>query len=171
VKWDTPRRGVGSQQDQQLIDKVVINDTRWGAFERWAPYLGLAVHDRRFFANKEYTLLVPEPSVAVRDELGRLLRTPPGGERKLKETLAELGAVCPVLDGGAYAAEIDRRRRPGAARAAVEGYISPALSLALLLLQEEGTLRLFDRADAAKVLVSVDGQTTEPYSHVLWCES
>jgi hypothetical protein len=164
--WDGPQ-GWEDLQQKQLIKEhqTLVNATRWGAMDRWLPYLGLAVHDLRDSSGRSSgQVLVPDPTSAVRDELQAILPNV-GTQRSLKAVLAELAAACPVLDGGIYHSVVRDRIAPGTVPS-IAGVFSPGLSHALRRLDDAKDFELLDRGDAEKVLLSTLEEPI-PFSHIV----
>lgn len=134
--------GVDLVQEAQFAasERVFSNDTRWGAFTRWATFLGFAVRIPR----ETKTVLVPDPTTAIRDVAATLLRS---GRTEINAFVEELGRRLPVLDGGAYRLAVEARMRPDAV-AASSDQLSPSLAHALLRLRDERFLVIEDLADA-----------------------
>lgn len=164
-RWGGPE-GVQELTQRQLsfVDRVLENDTRWGALGRWMSYLGLAVHDHRDVSGRAtLQVLVPDPTAAVRDELPEIV-TKVGTLQPMAEFLDKLSLVCPVLDGGVYGRVIqemliaDSLPQPA-------GVVSRSLSHALFRLNQAGSIKLHDQADAPKVLLAGQGEPV-PFSHI-----
>jgi hypothetical protein len=146
-------------------DQPLINATRWGALDRWLPYLGLAVHDHRDSGGRSSVqVLVPDPTAAVREEL-RVILEKVGAEAPLKVVLAKLAAACPVLDGGMYSGVVRDRILPGTLTNAPD-VVSPSLSHALRRLHDSKDFELLDRGDAEKERLSTLGEPI-PFSHLV----
>lgn len=139
--WNEPA-GVELVQETQFAasERVFSNDTRWGAFTRWATFLGFAVRIPR----DTKTVLVPDPTDAIRDAAAILLSS---GRSEINAFVEELGRTFPVLDGGEYRRAVESRMRPDAV-AASSDQLSPSLAHALLRLRDERVLVIEDLADA-----------------------
>ncbi|HUP86877.1 MAG TPA: protein DpdG [Acidimicrobiales bacterium] len=139
--WNEPH-GVDIVQERQFGagERVFSNDTRWGAFDRWASFLGFGVHIPRDNKN----VLLPDPTGAVRDVLTEVLTAT---RQEVAPVVEELGRRIPVLDSGTYRREVEDRMRPDAVIASADS-ISPSLTHALLRLRDERALVLEDLADA-----------------------
>jgi hypothetical protein len=129
-------------QERQIIggDRIFSNDTRWGAFDRWATFLGVASR----FPRGSKTILMPDPTNAVRHVLAEVL---PESRTPILDFTERLAQRLPVLDGGTYRRAVEERMRPEAVLASTDA-LSPSLSHALLRLRDEQLLRLEDLADA-----------------------
>lgn len=143
--------GVDLAQEAQFAaaERVFSNDTRWGAFTRWATFLGFAVRLPR----ETRTVLVPDPTVAVRDVAAALLSS---GRVEINAFVEELGRTLPVLDGGEYRRSVESRMRPDAVAASTD-QLSPSLAHALLRLRDERLLVIEDLADAPMKMRLPDG--------------
>lgn len=138
--WNEPG-GVDIAQERQLAagERIFSNDTRWGAFDRWATFLGFGRHLPR--AGK--TVLVPDPTEAIRHALPLVLTT----ERlDIAAAIKKLAERIPVLDGGTYRRDIEARMSPGAFRSG-DDLLSPSLAYALLRLRDERIIVLEDLPD------------------------
>jgi hypothetical protein len=121
-------------------ERVFSNDTRWGAFDRWATFLGFGRHLPR--DGKD--VLVPDPTSVVRELVPEIL-TPQ--RQEIGIVIEELGRRMPVLDGGGYRREVEARMKPEAVRSSGD-LLSPSLAHALLRLRDERVVVLEDLADA-----------------------
>lgn len=141
ASWNEPG-GADVAQERQMSggERIFSNDTRWGAFDRWATFLGLASHLPR--AGK--SILVPDPTAAMRGLLSDVL---PTARLPILEFLEQLAERLPVVDGGSYRRSVEERMRPESVRSSPEA-LSPSLSHALLRLRDEQLLRIEDLADA-----------------------
>lgn len=148
--WNEPA-GVDLVQEAQFAasERVFSNDTRWGAFTRWATFLGFAIRMPR----DTKTVLVPDPTAAIREVGAALLRS---GRTDITVFVEELGRTLPVLDGGEYRRAVEARMRPDAV-AASSDQLSPSLAHALLRLRDERFLVIEDLADAPMKMRLPDG--------------
>lgn len=139
--WNEPD-GADVAQERQMAggERIFSNDTRWGAFDRWATFLGVASHMPR--AGK--TILVPDPTLAMRSLLHEVL---PESRLPILDFVERLGQRLPVVDGGSFRRAVEERMRPEAVPSSADS-LSPSLSHALLRLRDEQLLRLEDLADA-----------------------
>lgn len=141
--WQTPTdmpQGHAALKDRMSaqgvnLDEVGLrNDARWDNVIYWMTYFGLLWQTK----TEKCRGLVPDPSAFVRAHLDTLL---PGDERAITagEFRAALGALCPVLDGGATHTEIGTKLTGEAP----EDRFSPALSFALRYLRDAGAIRFW----------------------------
>ena len=165
-RWDQEPDGldsVATVQGRQLKDheRVIGNDTRWGAFTRWAPYLGFAwLHEV-----KGKRMLVPDPSAAIRDTLSQVFDQE--AVLILPAFVERLASRLPVLDGGTYRIEVEKRINRSQLRIYDEDSVSTSLAHALLSLQDEGKIRLENRADAGRKIRFPNQRPDESvFSHV-----
>ncbi|MEZ4299002.1 MAG: protein DpdG [Polyangiaceae bacterium] len=165
---DTSPRGVQYRQRQQLGEdqkaRVFSNDTRWQTFERWAVYLGFAWRFGYRFPGSKQTLLVPDPTEAVRETLPLVF----GGDKALPlpEFLERLAELLPVLDGGAHRLAVLDRLSPGTVSPIMKDTLSTSLAHVLLRLAQEEVIDLRNESDTQKRLFPVETGLTRPYSHV-----
>jgi hypothetical protein len=140
MPWNEPN-GVDIAQERQFAtaDRVFSNDTRWGAFDRWAIFLGFGFRLPR--ENK--SVLVPDPTPVLRVVLPSVLETP---RREIGSVIEELALRLPILDGGTYRREVESRMKPEFVPAS-DDQLSPSLALALLRLRDERILVLEDLPD------------------------
>ncbi len=132
-------------------DRPIGNDTRWGAFSRWALAMGLAEPAP---IRGGGTGIVPLPVGAIRDVvLGMERRVWPVGE-----FLDALGAALPVVDGGVVRAGL-RDVLPEEPDPAVRAdAVDSSISQSVLLLEDEGHVTLTYGSDAeARVFVDPEG--------------
>jgi hypothetical protein len=141
LPWNEPG-GVDVAQDRQMAsgDRIFSNDTRWGAFDRWSTFLGVASR----FPRGNKTILLPDPTAAIRHVLSEVM---PSSRVPILDFVEQLAQRLPVLDGGSFRRAVEERMRPEAVHASPEA-LSPSLSHALLRLRDEQLLRLEDLADA-----------------------
>jgi hypothetical protein len=140
--WNEPN-GVDVAQEHQFGagERVFSNDTRWGAFDRWATFLGFGYHLPR----DGKTVLVPDPTEVIRNVVPSVFTAQ---RREIGVVIEELGHRIPVLDGGTYRREVEARMRPEAVQSAGD-LLSPSLAHALLRLRDERVIVLEDLADAS----------------------
>ncbi len=119
-------------------ERVFSNDTRWGAFDRWATFLGFAHHLPR--GGKD--VLVPDPTEAIRHAIPSVLTAQ---QLEIGVVIEELGRRIPVLDGGTYRRDVEARMRPEAVQSGSD-LLSPSLAYALLRLRDEQFIVLEDLA-------------------------
>ena len=150
MRWNEPL-GVDTAQERQFesSERIFSNDTRWGAFTRWATFLGFG----RFLPTDAKEVLVPDPTDALRDVLPTMLSPQ---RQEVLPVVEALGRRLPVLDGGRYRREVEARMRPGAVHSASD-LLSPSLSHALLRLRDEGLILLENLADAPFKLRFAEG--------------
>jgi hypothetical protein len=139
--WNEPD-GVDVAQERQFAgaERVFSNDTRWGAFERWATFLGFAQHLPR--GNKD--VLVPDPTPVLREVVPELLTRE---RQELPAVVEQVARHVPVLDGGTYRRDVEARMKADNVSTAPD-LLSPSLSHALLRLRDERVIALEDLADA-----------------------
>jgi hypothetical protein len=164
--WDPqpPLQSVQVAQQQQLGGPVLlVNDTRWGAFVRWATYLGFAVHH----AYDTTGYLVPDPTVAVWDALSVCC---PGkrGEVGLPSVVNSIGNYLPVLDGGMYRQEVEAHLRPGTFKEYTTHTLTTAMGHSLRRLEDIGLIALSDQADAPKLTFTSELGEAVVRSHLAW---
>lgn len=140
--WNQPD-GVDVAQNRQFDagDSIFSNDTRWGAFDRWAPFLGFGWH----MPHNGNDVLIPDPTEAMRQEIPSVLNAT---RLEIGYVVEELGHRIPVLDGGTYRREVEARMKPGAVRGGPD-LLSPSLAHALLRLRDERVIVLEDLPDAS----------------------
>jgi hypothetical protein len=139
--WNDPD-GVDVAQERQFAssERVFSNDTRWGSFDRWVPFLGFGRHLPR--DGKD--VLIPDPTDAIRGPVASILTS---HRRPIGALITELAHQMPVVDGGTYRREVEARMKPQAVRSAAD-LLSPSLAHALLRLRDERVIILEDLADA-----------------------
>ncbi|MBD2425525.1 protein DpdG [Phormidium sp. FACHB-1136] len=151
-----------TQLRQQVGDGLLeLNDTRYGQFEDWSCYLGFCW--RNSLSKK--AVLVPDPTVYLRHNLKRLFENQVGQQLPLAEFINRLGKYCPIFETGKFRDEIEQQielREPD--------HLSTVTSIALRRLEDEGSIRLENLADAA-ILLLTDGFGDPDISHITWLGS
>jgi hypothetical protein len=145
LMWQTPTgmpQGHAALKTRMQSDGLdyeglgLSNDARWDVVVYWATYFGLLW---QYLEDKCFGL-VPDPTTFLLRHLDDLL--PRQGVVPIHEFKVTLGNICPVLDGGVlHAAVADVLAQKGAISPDNRMRVSPALSLALRNLSEEGALR------------------------------
>jgi len=138
------------------------NDTRWSGYVSWATFLGFGRSD----SGRASGGFITDPTPAVADAVDTLLPEKKG--LSIKEFLNGLADSLPVLDGGDYRQDIERKLRPEKWKGPAPTDVSSSLSRALLRLRSRGVLRLEKRSDSdAQVrLVSRGGVIAQTVTHV-----
>ena len=124
----------------------IANDTRWNAFARWAPSLGLAVPS----VVRGTSGLVPLPTLAIADAVAEM----PDGHMQIEDFLNVLARKLPVLWRGVI-------RNGLASRLAVDpdpgvqgGAMDTSIAQVLGILETRGRLSLETLADAGGLFLS-----------------
>jgi hypothetical protein len=165
---DLSARGVQSRQRQQFGEDqktwLFSNDTRWAAFVRWALYLGFAWRLGQKTDKHTHTLLVPDPTEAVRETLplvfGRIKTL------SMPEFLEVLAERLPVLDGGMHRQAVLDRIKVGSVPLAESDTLTTSLAHVLLRLEDEQVIELRNEADTTKRMFPVETGRAKPYSHI-----
>lgn len=143
-------RDFGPRQGDDASNWPIGNSTRWQAFRRWACSLGFAWVDPNGF-------LVPDPTVAIRDQLPKIFGTE--SELTADDFINNVAHCLPVLDRGRYRQfVVENWQRP----VAEDRGITACLTDSIARLATEGAILVDDRADSDRVVRS-DGST---FSHV-----
>lgn len=125
---------------------ALVNDTRWSAFSRWAPALGLAVPS----VVRSKAGLVPLPTIAVADAIEGM----PAIRLPIFEFLDSLSQTLPVLPGGlirnGLVARLGSDPDPGVQAHAVDS----SLAQVLRILEARGRITFATLADAEGVQLS-----------------
>jgi hypothetical protein len=151
MSWDVV---MAAQQDLPGGTRLFADSARYNAFLRWASALG--------FAETLAGAVVPDITQAVRDAL--VARLEPDERLHLSSCMDHLRAELPILEGGAYAAALEAAQPPSTG---TQGdAIGMVVSHALLRLDDEGTVKLENLADAAKVLLTDRPGGIVEYSHM-----
>ncbi|MDQ0679675.1 hypothetical protein QFZ30_003057 [Arthrobacter pascens] len=133
----------GTTQNDQW---PIANDTRWNAFSRWAPALGLAVPS----IASGNSGLVPLPTLAIADAVAEL----PNGHMPIQDFLDSICRKLPVLPGGVIrnglVARLNVDPDPGVQGDALDTSIAQVLRI----LEARGHLTLDNLADASGVFLS-----------------
>lgn len=124
----------------------IANDTRWNAFARWAPALGLAVPS----LVRATSGLVPLPTVAIADAVAEM----PAGQMQVQDFLDALARKIPVLSRGVIrnglVARLNVDPDPGVQGNALDTSVAQVLRI----LESRGRLTLDNLADAGGVFLS-----------------
>jgi hypothetical protein len=135
-----------SQNDRWAL----INDTRWNAFSRWAPALGLAVPS----VVRAKPGLVPLPTVAIADAVDEM----PATRMPIQEFLGALATKLPLLPGGmirqGLLARLGTDPDPGVQANAMDTSVAQVLRQ----LESRGRLAFESFADADGVQLSRSDQ-------------
>ncbi len=145
--------------------KLFNTQLRWQSFRRWSTFIGLARSDR----TTGETLLIPDPTAAIRNELPTVF----GADSMLEigEFMVRVAAVCPVLDGGALRQAVTEEYEELVQNRGQDS-VSHSMALALDRLETLGVISLIDAADAAKKFrVPNAEQADRRRSHIVWKES
>jgi len=142
ASWNEPG-GVDIAQERQFPpgERIFSNDTRWGAFDRWATFLGFG----RSLPRAGKTVLVPDPTEVIRHAVPSVLTTQ---RLEIGVVIEELAHRIPVLDGGTYRRDVEARMKPEAVLSG-DALLSPSLAHALLRLRDERIIILEDLPDAS----------------------
>jgi hypothetical protein len=138
---------------------ALTNDTRWGAFSRWAPALGLASPS----LVQKKPGLIPLPTTAIDDVLDDL----PDGRTPVTDFLAQLARAIPILHGsvartslvGLLGVDPD----PGIAASCADSSIGQALRS----LNDRGRLKFETLADAEGIRLSRRDKTRTTHVTVI----
>lgn len=140
--WDSDKNSSGTEarvRDAAMAE-VISNSAQWGAFRRWATYLGLARRSRP--ARHPLQMLIPDPADAISEELHQL-----DGESTAADFVSWLAERIPVVDGGRVWSHLEVLGIKSDVTL-VSG-IGPAVGHALLFLQAKGELELAVKDDAS----------------------
>jgi hypothetical protein len=131
-----------SQNDRWAL----TNDTRWNAFLRWAPALGLAVPS----VVRAKPGLVPLPAVAVADAVDEMTarRVP------IQEFLGALAQLLPVLPGGVIRNGLVTRLGTDPDPGVQANAVDTSVAQTLRLLESRGLIAFERLADADGVQLS-----------------
>ena len=138
----------------QGIDKLWAGSAgRWVAFLEWADFCGLGMPTLHGF--------VMNPARAIRAVLSTKRATlGEGREILFTDFMATLSEQIPLLEGGTYRLEIDRRIHKK--ESLWTRQISPCTSLALLQLEHEGEIFRITRAGDTAPRFTLLGRGAEP---------
>ncbi|WP_438447073.1 protein DpdG [Gorillibacterium sp. sgz5001074] len=141
---------------RQLKTKMdCSSDARYGQFEDWILYFGLA---KRILKQ-----LIPDPTQVIRYYLPQLFydkRT-----HNVEEIVKRLAKLCPVLEQGRYRDWVNQEF--GVESSLPEGHLSQSSSLAWLRLHEEKYV-LLDKKSDDDVYIFSEFKNTYRYSEITW---
>lgn len=130
-------------QEDHTGERLILNDTRWLPFVRWARYLGF-LRD----AGRSGQAVLPDPTHAVRAVLPTCVTN--NDWAPLSAVVPAIGEALPVLDRGIYRRAILEHGAGGPERAAD---CSPSLTLAFERLRASGDIELDVGAGDSEKLV------------------
>jgi hypothetical protein len=140
-------------------DLPLSNDTRWAAFSRWAPALGFA----EAASAGSIQGLVPLPIRAVRDVICSF----EGDEWMISDFLAHIGSRLPVLAGGPLRRSLTNLLDADPDPSVNDNAVDSSVAQSLLILDDEGTIRLTYESDAESRTLSSDQSQRFTHVHVL----
>jgi hypothetical protein len=164
--WSDGPDGVDAVELRQFSgeDRVFSNNTRWGAFQRWSKFLGFS-RDLTYVLRDGRTLktvLLPDPTEAIRRVLADMLDTQP---QEISVLMGRLTNRIPVLDGGTYCQQVSERMTQHAQRGT--DAMAPAIAHALRRLEVNDVIVLTNLADAPRRMSMPDESGTgRAVSHV-----
>ena len=138
----------------------VKNDTRWGAFTRWAPFLGLARWADTFPGGNG---LLPIPLMAIREVASEM---PVGVTHPINDLLQHLALRLPVLERGLYRRTLDSLLQEQPDPAVRDGQVGSPIAQSLLILEAKRFLKLEREPDVERVLLQQEENVRE-VSHVV----
>lgn len=137
---------------------ALTNDTRWGAFARWARALGMASPPLA------QSGLVPLPVVAIEDALEGI----PAGRMPISEFLDTLAARIPVLHGGLIRASLTQLLPGGDPDPGIRNDCADSsIGQALRVLEDRGRLAFTTLPDADGVRLSQIDTTRQTHVTLL----
>jgi hypothetical protein len=150
--------GVESLQNEQgVIPRILVNDTRWHGLVEWGLFLGFCVPHQRVG-------VVLNPAFAIRAVTPRIISS---SECAAADFISEISLALPVLDGGTYRRVVEGQIARSW-RTVMPHELSPSLSLALLTLEAEGLFQMEMRSDAPLyVLLGRGGREMRSVSHIV----
>lgn len=141
-------------------DRLGLNNERWGALQDWSTFLGFG-WNCSVGTNGE--LLVPDPTMYFRLELGALFSDAGDDTLTLGAFMSELLRRCPMLPGGAFGDYFRDWKLPFVE----DNEVPTSMALALSRLHEVGCVELIRRADALGFTFA-DGESRQLYTHIAW---
>jgi hypothetical protein len=131
------------------------NRDRFNSFHYWCRYLGYA----ELISSKD---LLPDPTVALR----RLLPQAMGSDREaaILPLLGRLARLTPVFESGRVRRELEADAKPDFQREPQR--LSQSTSLALLRLEQAGSVRLEARSDAQALILNLGADAPRRISHL-----
>jgi hypothetical protein len=142
LRWaDNVEKLQSEQFSTSQNDKwALINDTRWNAFFRWAPALGLAVPS----VVRAKPGLVPLPTVAVADAVDEMVSR----RMPIQEFLSALAQKLPVLPGGVIRNGLVMRLGTDPDPGVQANAVDTSVAQVLRLLESRGRVAFENLADA-----------------------
>jgi hypothetical protein len=124
----------------------IANDTRWNAFARWAPALGLAVPS----VVRGASGLVPLPTLAITDTIAQM----PDGQMQIEDFLNALARKLPVLSRGVVRSGLVARLAVDPDPGVHNNSVDTSVAQVLRILEARGRLSLETLADAGGLFLS-----------------
>lgn len=153
---DPPENGKAIDRaitDQGVNDLLDMNTERLNQFDDWICYLG--------FAWRSGSQLIPDPTAHLRLRLESLFGEM--NEMPLRQFMNNTASAVPVLDGGHLRVLVEPH---GKVPQTQPGHVSPAMSLSLLRLRDEGDIQLETGADDAQMMVLSEGRSAHRFSTI-----
>lgn len=143
------------------VPSLILNETQWDNFARWAPVLGLA---RRVYRN-DAAYLIPDPADAFHDVLVHRLADRLQEWRPMAVVLQEVYEELPVLGRGVHREALRSLLGVDPNPDLASGAEPSSVSQALLYLQETRVIELANRSDAEVVILD-DRPRPRRVSHI-----
>lgn len=145
------------QSNNDVLTALEMNNASFGQLQHWAAYLGFGWRCGR----PQRSVFVFDPTAHLKQRLTYEL----GNKRKefsAPELLKRLADWVPVLDGGNYRVELEKKHVLSPATT-----VSPALSQSLRRLNEEGFTEMSHASDAKAILLWSPEEPTR-VSKIVW---
>jgi hypothetical protein len=166
--WTVPggnHENIAKLEQSQLPDseRVLQNNTRWGALKAWSNFLGFGITGTR----PTRGTLLADPTLALQKTLPQIFKE--DVELDQERFLQRIAKALPVLDRGTYRMEVEARINKAVWQPLRSDQVSTSLSRALIRLDTAKLLRLDDRSDADKcTLTGRNGTALKSVSHFVY---
>lgn len=160
-RTDTASHGkIAELEGAQVTDvtrRIFQNDTRWNGLRTWMIYLGFAR------GGAQVTI---DPTEALRDILPDIFASSEILPAPI--FIQQAAAMLPVLDGGAYRAQLEAVLNPQTWTSPPDGHLSTSLSRAVQRLDREGMIVTEFRSDTGggATLIGASGRAWRTMTHV-----
>jgi hypothetical protein len=153
---------IAALQSHPALDELFgLKNQSYGQFEDWVVYLGFAWAHVSPSPERKRSI-TPDPTAYLRRIVDSVFEAADTSTLPAAEFVRRCAAVCPVLEGGRFRAEVettaDIRVEPD--------HLSPATSQAWLRLEEDGIVTLVAQSDSGGFVVLTDGDARRQIAEV-----
>ncbi|MBA2747783.1 MAG: hypothetical protein H0U45_03350 [Tatlockia sp.] len=163
--WQEIEEEVYEQEVGEFLK--LSSDRLFDQVRDWMCYLGFAWSHKIKDSNKTKRVLVPDPTVYIRRNLGLLFNKQTDEKMLINEFINRLAIKCPLFETGKFreAVEANIGLLP-------TNYLSKSTAFALFRLQDEGCIKLIRESDADLMLLPKANERIDDdgrISHIMYC--